>query len=135
VRAGIFVTYATLAWEPGAASRRISDAFQSARRTRGLRSVWLLRQVEDSVALLEDALRTGAMTPNEALHRLVGRVRFLTGGTVRGWAAETEALDELTLPERAFAPYNHTAVLMAAPYRPSGDAWWHWAVVVVVVRD
>ena len=35
------------------------------------------------------------------------------------------------LPEGAFVPSDGPALIVVAPYRPAGEPWWRWALILV----
>ena len=134
VLGGLFVTYQTVVEDATAATRAVLESIQAARAAAGLPPLHLLGGMDADAADVAAQLRTGAMTPDDALHRLLAQVaRRSPGVAPEGWLLSTPGLDKLELPDGARTPGDNAAVVLAAPYRPAGEPWWRWAVVIVVV--
>jgi hypothetical protein len=51
----------------------------------------------------------------------------------RGWVARSGSLDTIPLPDELFAPGEPNVLAVIVPYRPAGEAWWTWTLIMVTV--
>jgi hypothetical protein len=133
VRGSLFVTYSTLPPDAAAVRSSVLEAIQAARRARGLAPLRPISTFGSLESQLASQLRGGAVTPDEALAQALRSVVEATQRDARGGYVVGSPLDRIGLPEGALAPGAPGAVLVVAPYKPTGEPWWRWAVVLVVV--
>jgi len=131
VTGALFVTYETLAGDAAQATRSVTDRITAARTERGLPPLRALADTEGRAAQVTERLRTGEVMPSDAMGSLIAYASRVGGGSPSGWMADAADLESLTLPEGAFSAGDGPALIVAAPYRPAGEPWWRWAVIVV----
>ena len=133
VHGSLFLAYGTLPAEASAAAATVLSRIQAARSARGLPPLRPIDSVGSVPAKVAAALTRGEMEPEDAMSRLLDHVVATTQRDARAGYVGGYPLDEMPLPEGALAPGEHRVLLVVAPSRPEGEAWWHWAVLLVVI--
>jgi hypothetical protein len=129
LRGSLFVTYRALPDNGRAAHAAVAARIQAERSKRGHRA---LRLVAGAATLDTDvAAALRAESPEVVLDGLLAEVARQSGGTVQGAYAIGPSVTDLPLPADTVTG-GADGLLVVAPYRPTGGAWWSWAMFLVV---
>ena len=130
--AGLFVTYETIVGaDPSAAASSVFERVTEARVGRNLPRPTPIAGMEKDVAHVVAELRKGSMTLEDAGDYLLTQGVRTTGMSLRAEIVDTPDLARLDLPDEVFAKGKRSMLVVVAPYRPSGQPWWRWAIFIV----
>jgi hypothetical protein len=110
----------------------VLQSVQAARLGRGLPQLAAFPGGDAEIARVVDGLQRGGLSPQDALDSLLAFAARSSGGSARGIAIQTATLDALDLPAETYSPGENHAAIVATPYRPAGEPWWRWIVLIVV---
>jgi hypothetical protein len=130
LRGSLFVTYRALPENGGrAAHAAIAARIQAERGKHGHRALRLVAGAATIDTDIAAALRSES--PEAVLDALLAEVARQSGSTVQGAYAIGPSVADLPLPANTVTG-GADALLVVAPYRPAGGAWWSWAMFLVV---
>lgn len=129
--AGIFGTYAI--FEEGShdlAARRVLQALDAARATRGKRPARILTQVA-SLSRLAAARVQGGEKPPDVLNDLLRQSSQILRRSVNGWFVDARDLGQIAFPEDLLERDDVAVAVGVSHHQPSGEAWGRYVVLIV----
>jgi hypothetical protein len=134
VRGGLFVTYHAFPDDIAAGQHAVVARIQAERDRLGNRALQIVpggRTLERDVAAALD----GRESPEAVLSALLTEVTRQTGRAAHGEYAVGSSLAAIPLPDSVLLGGEARALVVAAPYRPAGAAWWNWTAFFIVAED
>lgn len=134
VRGSLFVTYHALPDDIAAGREAIIARIQAERDRLGNRALEFVPGAPSITTDVAAALR-GGETPDEVMSALLVEVSRQTGRTAHGGFAVGHLLSTLPLPDSVLTSGEGRALVVVAPYRPAGGAWWSWAAFFIAAEE
>ncbi len=132
----LFTTYALFdGYRHDGDPRAVADRIGAARVERGVARPQLAADLSAEAQRAALSVQAGQRAPAQALNDLLQRVTDRFGRSVRGWAAETTALDRIALPPELVARPSLTLGIGVAHHRTEGAAWGRFVVLIVILDD
>jgi hypothetical protein len=103
------------------------------RRARRLAEPGVLVQLQARAGEAARSVQTGG-APKRALAQLLEDSVGVLGQSVNGWVLEGTTLDSLPIPEELLRLPGIAVTLGVAHYRPAGEPWARYVVLIVVAR-
>jgi hypothetical protein len=135
-RGAVMSTYALFdAYKHDEDAKALAARIAAARGERGLLAPKLVIELNGDAERAAQSVQAGARAPLEALSDLLSRASERLGRSVRGWVAESSALDRIKLPDPLLTQPSLALGIGVAHHRPQGAAWGRFVVLIVMLDE
>ncbi len=127
-------TYALFSETTHAANvSRVFEGLAEARAARRLAAPRSLEEISELSMRAAGAVEAGVV-PRDALRELLHSSGALLNRSVRGWVLESSELEDIVFPEELLAERRIWVSIGVSSYRPAGEAWGRYVVMIVAAE-